>query len=78
MRTGNHQSANYRWNVQDTTGKYAAADTDHAILAVLMDIREELRGVSGRLDCSETLTIPRLLRKIATNTTKPRRRRKHV
>lgn len=49
---------------------------EHASLAVLMDIREELQAINRRLNCSETLEIPRLLREIRRNTTKPRKKRK--
>lgn len=44
-------------------------------LAVLMDIRDELKRINIRLDCSETLRIPRYLRRIASNTAKPRKKK---
>ena len=44
--------------------------------AVLMDIRDELQKVNRRLDCHETLAIPRYLSRIARNTVKPKRKRK--
>ena len=33
-------------------------------MAILMDIRDELQLINSRLRCSETLEIPRTLRKI--------------
>lgn len=58
---------------------------DHAKIAVLMDIRDELQyikeilcPVRDRLNCSETMRIPALLRAIKKNTTKKRRARKKV
>lgn len=46
-----------------------------AQIAVLMDIRDELQAIRGRLDCFEMLSIPRLLREIRTNTSKGRRKK---
>jgi hypothetical protein len=78
MRTGRHHLANKNWDVANSVHPASAKDVDHAILATLMDIREELRAITGRLDCSETLLIPALLRRISANTHKPKRRRKKV
>ncbi len=41
---------------------------DQASLAVLMDIRQELRNLNSILNCSNTLAIPRMLRSIELNT----------
>lgn len=38
--------------------------------ALLMDIRDELKGINRRLSCHETLAMPRYLRLIAKNTAK--------
>jgi hypothetical protein len=78
MRTGQHQLANSTWVVAQRLEPDKAQSIDHAILAMLMDIREELRAITGRLDCSETLSIPALLRRISANTHKPKRRLKKV
>lgn len=75
MRTGNHQHANSNWVVASKDNPGSARTTEHAVLATLMDIREELRGITARLDCHETLSIPRLLREIKRNTTKRKRKR---
>jgi len=62
--------ANKNWPVQPKeNSKYSVAA---ASLAVLMDIRDELKFINSRLDCQETLAIPRLLSKIAVNTTRKR------
>ena len=39
-----------------------------AQLAVLMDIRDELKAIRARLDCNGTLGIPHKLERIARNT----------
>lgn len=56
--------------------------TQHAILAVLMDLRDELQQIRIiqenlriRVNCHETLAIPRILRRISANTAKPRKNR---
>lgn len=76
MRTGTHGGANWNWGVLDVNDPKSARSVEHATLAVLMDIREELRAISRRLDCHDTLSIPRILRRISANTHKPRRRKK--
>jgi hypothetical protein len=65
------------WSVSDD-GKYAKS-VEHAQLAVLMDIRDELKRVNVRLDCHETLRIPRYLRdirRLLTPQEKEKKRRK--
>ena len=59
---------NLDWDIPDPI-----AQTSHAELAVLMDIRDELRAMRARLDCPETLAIPGTLARIARNTTKKKR-----
>lgn len=44
--------------------------------AVLMDIRDELQRLNELLHCSNAIAIPRILKRIATNTAKPRKKRK--
>lgn len=48
--------------------------TSDAQLAVLMDIREELKLMNLRLQCSEFISIPKKLDRIARNTAKPKRK----
>lgn len=83
MQTGQHKAANWNWTVIDPVTPTQARSTEHAMLAVLMDIREELRvqteclrQLRDRANCHETLTIPRMLRRISANTHKPRRRKR--
>lgn len=46
--------------------------------AILMDIRDELKNINRRLNCPDTMAMPRYLKLIARNTAKPvsRRRRR--
>ncbi len=46
-----------------------------AQLAVLMDIRDELKRLNGLLGCQNFLNIPRELRQIRLNTTKRKAKR---
>jgi len=50
--------------------------TDDMSLAVLMDIRDELKALNRLLNCPNFLGIFGELRGIRHNTTKPRRKRK--
>ena len=78
MRRGSHGLANVDWLVEDP-GRPGHGRSDVAVtLAVLMDIREELRAISARLDCHDTLAIPGMLRqiRIATNRIPARKRGK--
>lgn len=79
-------SKNWTWGTLDHNGQNAHS-VEHAILAVLMDIRDELQEIKAdqiitdnvlrsRLNCHETLSMPRLLRRIAANTAKPKKRKK--
>jgi len=78
MRKGTHALANAVWRVADLKDPNRSESVEHALLAVLMDIREELRAISGRLDYPETLSIPGLLRTIVMHTKPKRKRRKKV
>jgi hypothetical protein len=75
MRTGSHEAANWNWSVL-ASDKTVARSAEHALLAVLMDIREELRGLTERLDCHEFVAIPRTLRRVAANTARPKKQKK--
>lgn len=48
---------------------------EQAGVAVLMDIRDELRLIRSVLCCPNARDIPNILRDIRTNTKKPRRRK---
>lgn len=59
------------WRVTREDG--TVASVDHAILAVLMDLRDELKQINRTLQCYETQRIPRYLKRISANTAKPRK-----
>ena len=48
---------------------------DAVKIAVLMDIRDELKRLNSLLHCSNFMAIPWKLDRIAKNTTKPRKRK---
>lgn len=61
------------WSIwQNEDGTYAI---DQATLAVLIDIREELKKINATLRCPSTQGIPRYLRRISANTAKPRKKK---
>ena len=68
------------WIVADEQGN--CPDTQNAILAVLMDIRDEMKLIRadilaiGRIvSCPNAVDIPRILRRISANTAKKRRKK---
>ena len=54
------------WNLTNADGK--TLSWDKVPIAVLMDIRRELRRLNATLACSNFLSIPRSLRAIKANT----------
>jgi len=67
---------NSDWYTADQSGRVLDRVYEGAILATLMDIRDELQAIRRRLDCRSTLEIPVLLQAIDRNTRKPRKRRR--
>jgi len=66
--------AGQTWNIkQNDDGTYSI---EQATLLVLQDIRAELQKIRSRLDCVETMRIPRYLRRIAANTAKPPKKKR--
>lgn len=61
------KDADWQINMADA---HTAASTNDALLAVLMDLRDELKAINRRLDCPDTCAIPRILRRISANTAK--------
>lgn len=61
------------WIVGDDTGKVQS--WDEVQVAILMDIRDELKRLNAVLHCPNFLDIPRKLDKVERNTKKKRRRR---
>ncbi len=62
---------NVEWQPAEEDGRLP--NWERVIVILLMDLRDELQAIRRRLDCPETGSIPRTLRRIATNTAKPRR-----
>ena len=70
------QASNIRWTVVNNSGQ--CPTWEHVIVAVLMDIRQELYNLNSLLACQNFTGMPRTLRKIAANTDKkPRKPRLH-
>jgi len=65
-----HRRANVDWELPDK----GSLTIEQAELAVLMDIREQLRALNRLLGCENFIAIPRVLREIRSNTAKPKER----
>jgi hypothetical protein len=64
------------WFVTGDDGRILSVD--HAELAVLMDIRDELKRLNDVFHCNNFIGVPYKLERIARNTSKPRRRKRKV
>jgi hypothetical protein len=64
-----HKNSN--WNLPFTLENW-----EQASVAVLMDIRDELRNLNQLLNCPNALRIPRILDAIVVNTRKARKKKK--
>ena len=62
------------WNIAEENGYVPT--WERVGIAVLMDIRRELRRLNAAIYCSNFQAIPRTLRTISRNTAKPRKRKK--
>lgn len=62
------------WTVTDDAGEILSID--HAILAVLMDLRDELQELNALLHCGNFQGFPAALQQIAINTQKRKSVRK--
>lgn len=58
---------NVDWEL--TGNAFWVASIDVATLAVLMDIRQELRDLNRRLGCDNFTAMPRVLKQVRANTT---------
>jgi len=67
------QAQNCNWDVRDDDGTIT---WERAGIAVLMDIRRELKTLNQILHCQNFLAIPHKLDRIRINTTRRKRRRK--
>jgi hypothetical protein len=65
-------TANQNWRVTHADGR--VTEWEQVIVAVLMDIRRELGLINACLNCRDTLEMPNLLRKIAVNTRRKRKK----
>lgn len=66
---------NRTWNLNCNESDLTFAQF-HIVVALLMDIRDELQAIRARLDCHETRAIPRYRRRISANTAKPKRKKR--
>jgi hypothetical protein len=62
------------WNVARQSDGYVSYEA--AQLAVMQDIRDELKKLNAIFHCSNALEIPTILRQIRRNTTKHKAKRK--
>jgi hypothetical protein len=70
----NQRKANVIWYVADENGQ--TPSVEHAQLAVLMDLRDELQKLNRLLHCQNFTNVPRYLREIRRNTTKRKRKKR--
>lgn len=73
----------YQWSVVTPDGKHYEQANNAQLLAVLMDLRDELKAMKGvlfavsnklsALECPNFLAIPRKLDRIGRNTAKKRK-----
>ncbi len=66
---GRHKDAN--WTIPDSVTTF-----EQASLAVLMDIRDELKRLNSIIGCPRFISIPKTLDSIKRNTVKKRRIKK--
>lgn len=74
MDMADTRKANIDWSLP--TNQNGTVAIEFVQVALLMDLRDELQKLNRLLHCSNFLEIPRILRTIRHNTTKPRRRKK--
>lgn len=67
------QQRDQDWVVAEPDGEVLT--WERAGIAVLMDIRRELRRLNGLLACDQFLAVPGDLREIVRNTRRPKRKR---
>jgi len=78
-----HKNANINWRTENEDG---STTWDHAKVAILMDIRTELKNNNdllqhisrklNALECPKFVKIPRVLNRIANSTAKKRKPKK--
>ena len=70
----NTRLKNVEWKPGDENG--GAPTWERVGIAVLLDIRDELQTLNRLLSCPNFTEIPRTLRSIRKNTTRPKPKRK--
>lgn len=68
----------FDWDLRQGNNFGTAASWEDAKMAVLMDIRDELKVLNRVFKCPNFLAVPHKLDTIIKNTTKPRRRAKRA
>ena len=63
---------NIGWKLSDEHGQIP--DWERVQVAVLMDIRDELKNLNALLHCKNFQDIPGILRQLQMNTRKPKRK----
>ena len=66
---------NTEWNLAESDNR-TIASWEKVSIAVLMDIRRELRALNALLACPNFTGIPRTLKRISANTAKPKRKKR--
>ena len=69
----NRQQPNVDWTIAEADG--TVPSWERAGIAVLMDIRQELRRLNSLLACPNFISIPNTLRQIRRNTTRKTRKK---
>lgn len=70
-----HRHKDKNWMITDDRETRAVNSWPQVHAALLMDLRDELKRLNALLHCLNFVSIPQTLRKIAKNTTKPRKRK---
>jgi hypothetical protein len=68
----------YKGSPNEQADEYSTLEMTESVRNVLEQVLGVLQGIQSRLDCHETLQIPRLLRQIAKQTKKRKYKRKGV
>jgi len=69
------RKANVQWRVTDEAGNPHNGIRDGVMLAVMMDLRDELQRLNCLLSCPNFTAIPTTLRSIRRNTAKPKEKK---
>ncbi len=62
------------WDV--TNDKGTVTSWEAVAVAVLMDIRDEMKRLNSLLHCGNFIAIPQILRRVSLNTAKPKKKKK--